>query len=175
MKKIKGLYIEDELANIKTYTKFFELAGFEIIYLENLLDSPEKYYDFICENNVDFIIIDNHLDKQAVNYDGFKILQEIRKQDPNIYILLLTNFEYESKDNLGDLDQTVNKEDFVKKFSEITERIKRAHLRRISMNAAEDIKDVLDLKIKESNKQLVELDRISKNLEKLVTTDCTEN
>lgn len=175
MKKIKGLYIEDELANIKTYTKFFELAGFEIIYLENLLDSPEQYYDFICKNDVDFIIIDNHLDKQAVNYDGFEILQEIRKQDPNIYILLLTNFEYESKQNLGDLDQTVNKEDFVKKFSEITERIKRANLRRMSMNAAEDIKDLLEMKINESNKQLIKLDRISKNLEKLVTTDCTEN
>lgn len=171
MKKIKGLYIEDEEDNIKTYSRFFKRQGIEIVALDSLFKNADEYYDYICKNDIDFVIIDNHLDKSAVNYDGFEILKEIRKQDSEIYILLLTNFDYNDKDKyqLGELDQTVNKEQFMNEFIEITSRIQRAYNRRIGINTAEDVKLGIDLKIKKANEELSELKELNESLKRLVS------
>lgn len=169
MKEIKGLYIEDEIDNISTYSRFFKREGMQIISTDTLLDSPDKYYDLICKHDIDFVIIDNHLDKSGVGYDGFDVLKEIRKQDSNIYILLLTNFDFEDREGLGELDQAVNKEKFKTQFKEIIERIKRAHERKESKEVTDEIKQKLDFEINKTEQEISKLDGINEKLEKLIS------
>jgi response regulator RpfG family c-di-GMP phosphodiesterase len=172
VKRIKGLYIEDEPDNIATYSRFFRREEIDIVYLEQLFDLPSEYYEYICENEIDFVIIDNHLDKSGRTYDGFDVLKEIRKQDSIIYILLLTNFDYSNKghDELGEFDQTIDKLEFKDSVKEIIDRIKRAHARRLSYEMSEDIKDTLDMKHKFLNENINELKKINDNLEKLISS-----
>lgn len=169
--KIKGLYIEDELDNVESYGRFFKDEGIEIIGID-LFDTPDQYYDLICKENVDFVIIDNHLDKKGVSYDGFDVLGKIRDLDSNIYILLLTNFEFGHKDQkiLGEFDQTIMKKDFVIKFDEIILRIKRAHKRRISSESAAHIKSGIIKSEGQVNKQVDLLSELNKKIENIFDT-----
>ena len=45
----------------------------------------------MIDQNVDFVIIDYDLGKQAVKYTGIDVLKNIREQDAEIYIIYLTN------------------------------------------------------------------------------------
>lgn len=167
---IKGLYIEDELDNIESYGRFFEDEGIEIKGVE-LFESPDQYYDLICEEEVDFIIIDNHLDKKGVSYDGFNVLEKIREQDSYIYILLLTNFEFGDKDQklLGEFDQTIMKKEFVDRFAEIVSRIKRAHKRRNSTESAAHIKGGIERREIDVSEQVNLLKDLNEKLEKIIS------
>lgn len=170
LKKIRGLYIEDEKANISTYSRFFKFKDIEIHAPEELFESPSEYYELVCELDIDFIIIDNHLDKAGVAYDGFDILKEIRKQDSNIYIILLTNFDYSNRQNseLGELDQAIRKESFKENFEEVISRIKRAHQRRVDKETTEQIQEKLKLEIDIADKELKKLDDISLMLDQCI-------
>lgn len=97
MDELIGLFIEDEAANVDVYTRLFALEGLKLDCLDKLPLTVDSYYDIILEKNVDFLIIDFHLEKQ-VTYKGIDVLREIRKHDSTIYAVLLTNYEL---DDLG--------------------------------------------------------------------------
>ncbi|MGN4444804.1 response regulator [Bacillus cereus group sp. MYBK79-1] len=168
--KIKGLYIEDELDNIESYGRFFTDEGIELQGME-LLESPDQYYDWICKENIDFVIIDNHLDKMGVKYDGFDVLEKIREQDSYIYILLLTNFQFNDKDKklLGEFDQTILKKEFLTKFDEVISRIKRAHKRRISNETATHIKIGIERREVQVGEHLKLLRGLNEKLENIIS------
>ena len=126
MEKLVGLFIEDEIANIDIYTRLFELEGLKIEYLAKLPQTVEEYYDNILEKNIDFLIIDFHLEKQ-VPYKGIDVLREIRKHDSTIYAVLLTNYKLNDfADQFGDYDYEVQKASIPTRYKDIAEKIKRA-------------------------------------------------
>lgn len=126
MSKLKGLFIEDEMANIKIYTELFALEGLELEYLDRLPEKVDGFYDIVLERNVDFLIIDYHLDKQ-VTYKGIDVLREIRKSDSTIYAVLLTNYQLDDfADQFGDYDYELKKDTIVERYADVAEKIKRA-------------------------------------------------
>lgn len=170
MRAIRGYYIEDEPDNVKSYKRHFKDAGIEICFDEQLLEDPSQYYDVICKKNIDFVIIDNHLDKQGVDYSGLTVLKEIRQQDSNIYILLITNYldEIADKSILSEFDQIINKEHLLDELEGIILRIQRAYNRVKSKNAAQEIEQVLVHNTDLVDKQIIELKQINEKIEKLL-------
>ncbi|EEL47977.1 response regulator [Bacillus cereus] len=170
MSSIKGYYIEDEIDNIESYGRYFEDEGIELIYEEKLLESPDGYYDLICSSDADFVIVDNHLDKQGVSYDGLDVLKSIRKQDSNIYIILLTNFSFADIDNrqLGEFDQAIMKNDFTDRIDEVIPRIIRAHSRKKISNLTDDYKENFETEIHKAQDDLDELKKINGKLDALL-------
>ena len=106
MKKLMGLYIEDDISNVMVQQARFELfEGISIKGLEVLPSNVEEYYPIIVRDDIDFLIIDHELDKQMVSYKGCDALNEIRKYDSTIYAILLTNYPLEDyKEELGAYD-----------------------------------------------------------------------
>jgi CheY-like chemotaxis protein len=126
MSELKGLFIEDELANMEIYTKLFALEGLRLEYIDKLPPTPDGFYDIVLEKEIEFLIIDYHLDKQ-VTYKGIDVLREIRKYDSTIYAVLLTNYQLEDfADQLGDYDYELRKDAISKRYEDVAKKIKRA-------------------------------------------------
>lgn len=126
MSELRGLFIEDEVANIDIYTKLFALEGLHLECIDKLPATLDGFYDIVLERDVDFLIIDYHLDKQ-VTYKGIDVLREIRKHDSTIYAVLLTNYQLEDfADQFGDYDYELKKDAIVERYVDIAEKIKRA-------------------------------------------------
>ena len=126
MSGLTGLFIEDEVANIDIYTKLFALEGLNLECINKLPAKLEGFYDIVLERDVDFLIIDYHLDKQ-VTYKGIDVLREIRKHDSTIYAVLLTNYQLEDfADQFGDYDYELKKDAIVERYVDVAEKIKRA-------------------------------------------------
>ena len=64
-----------------------------------------------------------------MTYTGLDVLKEIRKQDNNIFIALLTSFDYDEYiDELGELDYAIKKQDFtIDAARNLSKKIKRAY------------------------------------------------
>ena len=126
MSELRGLFIEDEVANIDIYTKLFALEGLHLECIDKLPATLDGFYDIVLERDVDFLIIDYHLDKQ-VTYKGIDVLREIRKHDSTIYAVLLTNYQLEDfADQFGDYDYELKKDAIVERYVDVAEKIKRA-------------------------------------------------
>ena len=126
MDNFTGLFIEDEEANAQVYTRFLEAQGLSVVCLRQLPSKLEEYYEIILENNIDFLIIDYHLEKQ-VPYKGIDVLREVRKHDSTIYAVLLTNYKLNDfSDQFGDYDYELNKADMVARHKDVVDKIKRA-------------------------------------------------
>ncbi len=128
MKKLKALYIEDQPDNIEIFGDLFRNNDFEIYTIQPLPKEMSEYYKYILKEEIDFIIIDNDLKKQ-VTYMGVDVLKEIRKQDNNIFIVLLTSFDYDEQgDELGELDYAIKKQEFtIDAARNLSKKIKRAY------------------------------------------------
>ena len=121
-----GLVIADVAANCYRYTRLFALARVKLAWLDRLPLTVVSYYDIILEKNVDFLIIDFHLEKQ-VTYKGIDVLREIRKHDSTIYAVLLTNYELDDfADQFGDYDYELQKSEITSRYKDVAEKIKRA-------------------------------------------------
>lgn len=126
MNDLRGLFIEDEMANVDVYTRLFALEGLQLEYLEKLPLTLDIYYDIVLERDIDFLIIDYHLDKQ-VTYKGIDVLREIRRHDSTIYAVLLTNYQLDDfSDQFGDYDYELKKDSIVERYADVAEKIKRA-------------------------------------------------
>ena len=129
MEQLKGLYVEDEYYNVIIEKGRFGLFDISIEGLETLPKNPEEYYPIVLEKQIDFLIIDHELEKQTVAYKGYDVLAEIRKQDPTIYAILLTNYPLaDYKEELGVYDYQITKGDFAEKgkIEELVQKIRRA-------------------------------------------------
>ena len=126
MDELIGLFIEDEPANVDIYTRLFALEDLKLECLDKLPPTVNDYYDIILEKNIDFLIIDFHLEKQ-VTYKGIDVLREIRKHDSTIYAVLLTNYELEDfADQFSDYDYELQKSSITTRYKDVAEKIKRA-------------------------------------------------
>ena len=103
MQTLIGLYIEDEPKNVTLMQGRFSLfPGIKLIGIVKYPQSLDGFYDYVVENDVDFLLIDHELDKASVNYKGIEVLREIRSHASNIYAVLLTNYPLDDyKDELG--------------------------------------------------------------------------
>ncbi|MCI8586679.1 MAG: response regulator [Lachnospiraceae bacterium] len=130
MQTLTGLYIEDEPKNITLMQGRFSLfPGIKLIGVDKYPQTLNGFYDFVVENEVDFLLIDHELEKASVNYKGIEVLREIRGHDSNIYAILLTNYPLEDyRDELGEYDYQLNKAELkdTKKMNELIAKIRRA-------------------------------------------------
>ena len=130
MQTLTGLYIEDEPKNITLMQGRFSLfPGIRLIGIDVYPQTLNGFYDFVIENDVDFLLIDHELEKASVNYKGIEVLREIRSHDSNIYAVLLTNYPLDDyKDELGEYDYQLNKAELkdTKKMNELIAKIKPA-------------------------------------------------
>jgi DNA-binding NarL/FixJ family response regulator len=114
------------VANIDIYTQLFALEGLHLECIDKLPAALDGFYDIVLERDVDFLIIDYHLDKQ-VTYKGIDVLREIRKHDSTIYAVLLTNYQLEDiAKQFGDYDYELKKDAIVERYVDVAEKIKRA-------------------------------------------------
>ncbi len=128
---LKGLYIEDDNANILTYKALFAPEGFEIVSVPQLPSSPEDIYPMIMDEDPDFLLIDHELNKE-VGYTGYDALCAIRKQDSTIFAVLLTNYplqDFNKEFGIYDLEVHKGELDEDDKIDEITQKIRRACMR----------------------------------------------
>ena len=161
MKKLKGLFVEDDKDNIFIYTQLLESVGLELVYFEILPNDIGEYYNFIIENNIDFLIIDYHLDKQ-VSYKGIDVLKEIRKYDDTIYSVLLTNYDLDNfKEEFGEYDYEIAKKEFSNQYKNIAEKIKRGCEIRKQNQISKNIED----KIESDRKVISLLEEIKSKLD----------
>lgn len=130
MKELLGLYIEDDISNVKVQQARFALfEGISIKGLEVLPSRVEDFYPIIVRDHIDFLIIDHELDKQLVSYKGCDALNEIRKHDSTIYAILLTNYPLaDYREELGAYDYQLTKSEMKEKgkIEEVVQKIKRA-------------------------------------------------
>lgn len=130
MNKLIGLYIEDEPNNIDILKARFSLHdGIELIGMDDYPQKVGGFYDYVIENNVDFLIIDHELEKASVPYKGIDVLRDIRREDSTIYAVLLTNYPLEDyKGELGEYDFQLTKSELKDsaKLEELISKIKRA-------------------------------------------------
>jgi DNA-binding NtrC family response regulator len=125
MKKYKGLYVEDEFDNITIYTSLFESEGLGMISAELPMELKD-FYPLVVERDIDFLIIDYHLEKK-VSYKGTDVLREIRSHDSTIYAVLLTNYDWDDfKNDLGEYDYELKKEVLIDNYQDVVKKIRRA-------------------------------------------------
>ncbi|MEC0210989.1 response regulator [Paenibacillus ehimensis] len=166
---IKGFYIEDELENINSLRRHFNLEGIELHYKEELLESPNQYYDLFCELKINFLIIDKNLDKKGMGYSGLDVLKEIRKQDSNIYIVLITSYvnEIEIKD-LSEFDQVIDKGNLESELDSLIIRIKRSYNRSKVKQTVDEFELGMTQKTSRLDSEILELKKINETIEKLL-------
>ncbi len=161
---IKGLYIEDDNDNIESYSARFKTQNIELVSVDDFPVAPKDFWGIVLKEDVDFIIIDNHLHKKKVQYKGLDVLTEIRKMDSEIYIIFLTSKGFSPEDDyLSDFDQEIAKEDFARDFFKIVERIKRATSRDLGIKLEREIDDANKAQKKYFEERLVELKKILGN------------
>lgn len=164
MKKIKGLYVEDDKDNVKIYSKAFELADFDIEIIPDLPKDIEQYYNFILKEEIDFLIIDYHLNKQAVKYTGFDVLKEVRKNDSTMFAILLTNDDLDEAVALSEYDYALNKSEFIKESDILFDRIKRACSLRNENELIKPLNDDLQKKLEIESRTIDLLEEIKSML-----------
>lgn len=166
MNRLVGLYIEDEPKNIILLQGRFSLfSGIDLIGIESYPQKLDDFYEFVVQNNVDFLIVDHELDKASVDYKGIDVLREIRKHDSNIYAVLLTNYPLEDyKGELGEYDFQLNKADLkdTAKMKELVTKIKRA----CTLRSDNDILASMDQKQREASALLELLQQMKNTTEK---------
>ena len=162
MQTLTGLYIEDEPKNVTLMQGRFSLfPGIKLIGIDTYPQSLNEFYDFVVENDVDFLLIDHELEKASVDYKGIEVLREIRSHDSNIYAVLLTNYPLDDyKDELGEYDYQLNKSELkdTKKMNELIAKIRRACALRKENNTLSFMKE----KNEELNSLLQQISKATK-------------
>ena len=125
MNKYLGLFIDDDQKNFESIKRLFSLKNIQLLPYENLPQDINEIYQKVIDQNVDFVIIDYDLGKQAVKYTGIDVLKNIREQDAEIYIIYLTNKDF-VEDHIGEFDQTVKKKELAKEIDNVVRRLTRA-------------------------------------------------
>ncbi len=140
MSEYVGLFIDDDEKNYGSVRRLFSLKNIQLLPYENLPQDINEIYQKVINQNVDFIIIDYDLGKQAVKYTGIDVLKNIREQDPEIYIIYLTNKDF-VQDHIGEFDQTVKKKDLSQEIDNVVGRLSRALSRDLSLKNEREIEN----------------------------------
>lgn len=147
MSKYVGLFVDDDRRNFESIRRLFVLKDIDLLPYEDLPSDINDIYQRALDNNVDFVIIDFDLGKQAVKYTGIDVLKNIREQDAEIYIIYLTNKDF-VQDHIGDFDQTVKKKEFAYEVDNVVSRLVRALSRDLSIKNERELNNSYDLQKK---------------------------
>ena len=158
MSEYLGLFVDDDIKNFEAIRRQLALKNISLLPYEELPADIEDIYQRILDKNVDFVIIDYDLGKQAVKYTGIDVLKSIREQDAEIYIIYLTNKDF-VEDHIGDFDQTVKKKDLAKEMDNVVKRLVRAISRDIAIKNERDIKMNYELQKKYLDDRIAMLKR----------------
>ena len=165
MQTLTGLYIEDEPKNITLMQGRFSLfPGIKLLGIDRYPQTLNEFYNFVVENDVDFLLIDHELEKASVDYKGIEVLREIRSYDSNIYAVLLTNYPLgDYKDELGEYDYQLNKAELkdTKKMNELAAKKRRA----CSLRKDNNTLSLMEEKNEELNSLLQQISKASKKEE----------
>lgn len=162
MSKYKGIYIDDDESNHRTYSRLFSLYDIELLPYSKLKATPEEYCKELLELDIDFIIIDFDFSLQGVNYTGIEVLQKLRNIDKEIYIIYLTAKDFQ-EEFLGDFDIAINKRDLEAKMDIVIKRLERALSRDLSIKMEREIDNMMDQKKKYFDEQIALLkDKLGK-------------
>ena len=144
MNKYKGMFIDDDKKNFESIKRLLTLQDIELLPYEDLPSDINDIYQRVLDNNVDFLIIDFDLGKQAVKYTGIDVLKKIREQDAEIYIIYLTNKDF-VQDCIGEFDQTVRKKEFAYEVDNVVSRLNRALSRDLSIKSERELNNSYEL------------------------------
>ncbi len=158
MSEYLGLFVDDDIKNFEAIRRQLALKNISLLPYEELPADIEDIYQRILDKNVDFVIIDYDLGKQAVKYTGIDVLKSIREQDAEIYIIYLTNKDF-VEDHIGDFDQTVKKKDLAKEMDNVVKRLVRALSRDLAIKNERDIKMNYELQKKYLDDRIAMLKR----------------
>ena len=158
MSEYLGLFVDDDIKNFEAIRRQLALKNISLLPYEELPADIEDIYQRILDKNVDFVIIDYDLGKQAVKYTGIDVLKSIREQDAEIYIIYLTNKDF-VEDQIGDFDQTVKKKDLAKEMDNVVKRLVRALSRDLAIKNERDIKMNYELQKKYLDDRIAMLKR----------------
>ena len=158
MSEYLGLFVDDDIKNYEAIRRQLALKNISLLPYEELPADIEDIYQRILDKNVDFVIIDYDLGKQAVKYTGIDVLKSIREQDAEIYIIYLTNKDF-VEDHIGDFDQTVKKKDLAKEMDNVVKRLVRALSRDLAIKNERDIKMNYELQKKYLDDRIAMLKR----------------
>jgi DNA-binding response OmpR family regulator len=117
MKKNKILFVEDEKVLRETLTEALENSGFEV----DFADNGSLALDLLRDEEYNLILLDIILPKK----NGFEVLEEMKKINKKIPVILLTNLS--GTDNVQKALELGAKNYLVKseyKLDEIVDRIK---------------------------------------------------
>ena len=81
MSEYLGLFVDDDIKNFEAIRRQLALKNISLLPYEELPADIEDIYQRILDKNVDFVIIDYDLGKQAVKYTGIDVLKSIREMD----------------------------------------------------------------------------------------------
>lgn len=147
MNNYLGMFVDDDKKNFESIRRLLSLKNINLLPFENLPEDINDIYQRALDNNVDFVIIDFDLGKEAVKYNGIDVLKNIREQDGEIYIIYLTNKDF-VQDHIGDFDQTVKKKDFPYEVDNVVSRLVRALSRDLSIKSERELNNSYDLQKK---------------------------
>jgi len=163
------LVVDDEQLILKIISDILSKEGYEVIIANNC----EKATDYLKSQSFNVVLSDIKMPIKS----GIDLLEEIRNQDPNLPVILMTGFAsletaVEAVQN-GAFDYLIKPLDYGKLKSVIEHAADRYDLYRENTRLLTDLKELnsnLELKVKERNRQLENI--LNSANESIITTDC---
>ncbi len=167
-KKKRVLVVDDEQLILKIISDILTKEGYEVVVANNC----EKAAEYLRTSNFDVVLSDIKMPIKS----GIDLLEEIKKKDPNIPVILMTGFAsletaVEAVQN-GAFDYLIKPLDYGKLRSVIEHAADRYELYKENTRLLSDLKELntnLELKVRERNRQLE--NTLNSTIESIITTD----
>ena len=167
-KKKRVLVVDDEQLILKIISDILTKEGYEVVVANNC----EKAAEYLRSSNFDVVLSDIKMPIKS----GIDLLEEIKKKDPNIPVILMTGFAsletaVEAVQN-GAFDYLIKPLDYGKLRSVIEHAADRYELYKENTRLLSDLKELntnLELKVRERNRQLE--NTLNSTIESIITTD----
>lgn len=125
MENINVLYIDDDHLNISTYGNYIRDEGFNLFSISNLPYDINEYINFIKNNNIHAVIVDDYFEKQGLPYKGIDIINIL--QGCNVYICFFPiNSDYKP---LTNVNKHLCRLDFSNEYKNLFKDIKEFYIK----------------------------------------------
>ena len=166
--KKRVLVVDDEQLILKIISDILTKEGYEVVVANNC----EKAAEYLRTSRIDVVLSDIKMPVKS----GIDLLEEIKKKDPNIPVILMTGFAsletaVEAVQN-GAFDYLIKPLDYGKLRSVIEHAADRYELYKENTRLLSDLKELntnLELKVQERNRQLE--NTLNSTIESIITTD----
>lgn len=162
------LVVDDEQLILKIISDILTKEGYEVLVANNC----EKATEYLKVSSFNVVLSDIKMPLKS----GIDLLEEIKKKDPNIPVILMTGFAsletaVEAVQN-GAFDYLIKPLDYGKLKSVIEHAADRYELYRENTRLLKDLKELnsnLELKVRDRNRQLE--NTLNSTIESIITTD----